>query len=137
MEIVFEQPPFIDKARNVFRLPEGVVFTFGNKIYNPSKRRIDEHLYAHEAHHSEQQGENPMEWWARYLKDPAFRASQEIPAYQLQYQSAKKISKDRNKLHAYLVLLAKDLSGEMYSDLMTFNEALDAIKNPRLYTFKI
>lgn len=135
LEIVFDQPPFIDKARNMFRLPEGVVFTFGRKIYNPSKRRIDEHLYAHESHHGEQQGNNPMGWWAKYLNNPAFRASQEIPAYQIQYQSAKKKSKDRNKLHSYLVLLAKDLSGEMYAGLMTFHEAMKAIKSERLYNF--
>lgn len=135
MKILQENPPFISEARDVFRLPEGVVFTFGDTLYNPSGRPIDEHLYKHEEEHSRQQGNNPHGWWKRYLSDPAFRASQEIPAYQIQYQSVKKIAKDRNKLHNYLVKLAKDLSGEMYAGLMTFNEAMEAIKNPKLYTF--
>ena len=137
VKILFENPPIISEVRDIFRLPPGMIFAYSPFIYNPSRMPIDEHLYKHECHHIQQQGNDPAKWWRRYLSDSPFRARQEIPAYQIQYQSVKRIAKDRNKLHNYLVALAKDLSGEMYSNLMTFNEAMDAIKNPKLFDFKV
>ena len=137
LEIVIANPPIIDEARKIFKLPEGTIFTYGKKIYNPSGRPIDNPLYVHEKKHSEQQGDSPDLWWRRYLSSSPFRASQEIICYQLQYRKAKEQAKDREKLNRYLVRLAKDLSGEMYANLMTFSEALETIKNPRFYTFKI
>lgn len=135
LEIVIDNPPIIDEARNIFRLPVGVIFTYGKKIYNPSGRPIDEHLYLHEKKHSEQQGDSPDLWWRRYLSDVDFRLSQEIVCYQLQYQSAKKLIKDREKLNKYVVRLANDLSGEMYGSILTFSEAFEAIKSERNYNF--
>lgn len=137
MRILVEQPPIIDDARKVFRLPEGAIFTYGDVIYNPSGNLIDEPLMKHEEHHSKQQGERPELWWQRYLQDIDFRCSQEISAYQISYQSAKTFIRDRNKLHTYLMSLAMDLSGPMYGSIITFSEAYEAIKKPELFTFNV
>ena len=127
MKVVQEQPKIMDEARNVFRLPEGVVMTWGDILYNPSGRHIDLPLMRHEEHHSKQQGNDPSGWWKRYFSDKDFRISQEIEAYRIQYQEAKKINGDRNTLMKYAMLLASDLSSEMYGSMMTRQEALKAI----------
>lgn len=137
MKIVFENPPIIDEARNLLRLPPGAVFTFGDVLYNPSHAVLDEPLYKHEEHHSEQQGNDPQGWWIDYLKSSDFRLSQEIPAYQIQYQTARKYIKDRNRLNTYLISLAMDLSSPMYGSVMTFQDAYTAIRNERLYKFMV
>lgn len=129
MRIVQEQPPIFLEANKVFRLPKGVVMTYGDILYNPSGNEISIPLLKHEELHSQQQGTNPKEWWAKYLKDKDFRLSQEIPAYRTQYQEAKKHIKDRNKLFDYAVALAKDLSSAMYGSAISFQEALKSIRN--------
>ena len=128
MRIVQEQPPFIDELGKVFRLPESVVFTFGEIVYNPSGRDIDLPLMRHEEVHSKQQGEDPGKWWKRYIADPAFRLSQEIPAYKVQYKEMKKYIKDRNKLSAYAMALARDLSGDIYGRMIKADEAYKLIR---------
>ena len=135
MDIRYENPPFINEVNEIFRLPEGVIFTFGDIIFNPSHAPIDGALMKHEELHSQQQGADPQRWWKRYLKDKDFRLSQEAAAYQIQYRELKKIVKDRNKLHTYLIILSKDLSGEMYGNAMTFQEAYEAITRQEIYNF--
>jgi hypothetical protein len=138
MKIINQYPPNFEIINQAFKLHKGIVFTYGDIIYNPDNGPIDEPLMNHEKTHSQQQAEYGVEkWWDRYLADPAFRASQEIPAYQNQYKLACKLIKDKNRLFNYTSALAKDLSGEMYGKLMTFDQALEAIKNPVLYKFKI
>ena len=128
MKIVQEQPLFRDEVGKMFRLPEGAIFTYGDVIYNPSGRRIDEALLKHEETHSKQQGNHPDLWWQKYLTDTAFRAAEEVEAYRVQYQHAKKVIHDRNKLFRYLYMLATDLSGSMYGNVFTHSEAIQTIK---------
>ena len=67
------------------------------------------------------------EWWDKYLDDPQFRLEQEIEAYQNQYQYAKE-HYPRNKRKFTLKETAKALSGKMYGNLVTFEEAKDLIQ---------
>lgn len=132
-----QNPPNIDKIKLFFDLSNSQpCFSFAPDIYNPSGNPLNMHLLAHEMYHLAQQGDTPGKWWDRYLADPMFRASQEVPAYQTQYQSAKNSTKDRNLLHKYLVGLAFDLSGPMYGSIMSFAEAMEAIKIEQLFHFK-
>ena len=126
-------PPNYDDIKRSLELTGEEVFCYGNVIYNPSKKTLTEDLINHEAHHIKQQLKNPSAWWSLYLEDPIFRASQEIPAYQIQYQTAKRIIKDRERLHQYLVQIAKNLSSERYGKVMTFSEAIDATKSEKLF----
>ena len=137
MQVVQENPPFIDELGNVFRLPEGAVFTFGEVIYNPSGNIISKPLMKHEEHHSRQQGIDPQAWWERYLKDSDFRLAQEVPAYQLQYREAKKYIKDKNSLFQYVLNLANDLSSQMYGNCITKSEAIKVIMAKDLVEFHV
>lgn len=115
----------IDKFGDI---PCNVVFTYGNTIYNPGKGNIDKFLYYHEKVHFYQQGENPEEWWGRYLIDPQFRLNQELEAYRAQYKYYCEEVKDRNWRVKYLYGLAKNLCGSSYGNIITHSEAMRAIK---------
>lgn len=138
MKIINQFPPNIDEIRKVLKdVPDTMLFCFGDTIYNPSGSVIYPFVEAHEECHAKQQGKDPREWWRRYLVDPSFRASQEIPAHQIEYQAAKVFIKDRNKLHGFLVRRAMELSGPAYGSIMSFQEALEAIKRKEIFKFKV
>ena len=131
MKILITNPPNLEKILSAGLSPDlrKTVFTFGDTIYNPGGNLISQALLKHEETHSKQQGDDPNGWWDKYLKDTHFRLNQEIEAYQIQYKELKKLVKDKNKLFTLLRLLAKDLSGEMYKNLLSLEEAQDKIKN--------
>ena len=138
MIIKNEKPPNWEKINKAFVLREGTIFTYGNIIFNPDGGSIDYPLMAHEIVHSVQQEKIGIEtWWNRYLADKDFRASQEVMAYQRQYQEARKSIKDRNRLFMFLRRLAKELSSETYGNIMTEIEAIHAIREERPIEFKV
>lgn len=108
---------------------KNTVFTYGTNIY--TRNMLEEPLYRHEVLHVIQQMQmkgGPEAWWDKYFTDADFRLSQELDAYRVQYQVAKKFIKDRNKLFMYLRDLAITLSGKMYGNLLSTREALKLIK---------
>jgi hypothetical protein len=105
------------------------VFTYGDTIYNPHNLEIDAGLEAHETAHTIQQGENPEAWWVDYLKNPEFRFKQELQAYRVQYRFMKNYIKDREKRARFLRAIAGDLSGRMYGNVCSLNEAMQLIKD--------
>lgn len=123
MKIVKDFPPNIEKIRATFKLHQGIVFTYGDTLYNPDGGFIDRALEIHEETHTKQQGDNPEAWWDRYFIDKDFRLSQEIEAYKNQYKKMKSNIKDPNKLAYRLNIIAKDLSSEMYGNIITYEEA--------------
>jgi hypothetical protein len=89
-------------------------------------------LLIHESIHSSQQEGNETIgklWWQKYLQDSEFRASQELEAYAAQYGFIKVQIKDRNRQDKHLRELAKMLSSKMYGSIISFSEAMKAIKN--------
>jgi len=149
LQIINDYPPNINEIRKYLPIHDKVVFTYGYRLFNPKGYRIDPALMKHEMKHADQQAEYGMtgfwipakyriyKWWRRYLRDKAFRLSQELPAYQSQYQEYAKILKDRNKLHNLTLMLAKDLASPLYGSLLSTAQALEAIKNPILYKFRV
>lgn len=149
--IIVDYPPNYQDIRKF--LPEycdKLVFTYGYRIFNPKGFNIDPGLLRHEMHHADQQAEYGTQsliilparfrirkWWHRYLRDKAFRLSQEIPAYQLQFQAYKQAIKNPRKLHEMALGLAKDLSGPFYGGLISTFDALKAVKADQIYKFKV
>lgn len=101
----------------------GIVFTYGDTLYNPSNSPIEDHLERHEEIHMKQQEEmGADEWWAEYLKNPKFRLEQEVEAYRAQY---KLVYKTYGRADASFVLkqIADDLSGAMYGNILSRKQA--------------
>ena len=145
-------PPNIDEIRKYLPIHDKVVFCWGDLLFNPNNLRIDPALMAHEQVHFDQQmryGKNSFwqnftlpkyrigKWWDRYLKNYAFRLSQEIPAYQKQYWEYCKVLKDKNDQNRMAIMLAKDLSSPLYGNLISTENAIKAIKEEKLYDFKV
>lgn len=137
MNIVQAYPPNIAKIKLVLPLHPGIVFAYGDTLYNPDNGPVDIALMAHEKTHQVQQGADPEAWWDRYIVDMNFRASQEIEAYQNQYKKAKTLIADKNKLARLLDVLASDLASPMYGSCMTKSEAKKAIIHPRPIRFHV
>lgn len=109
---------------------KAVVVAYGDTIHCSQEPSDD--VIQHELIHLEQQGytkDGAKKWYERYIAEPEFRLDQELQAYRAQYKFAKDFVKDRNKLNTYLNRLARDLSGEMYGNLVTGVEARRLIRS--------
>lgn len=130
MNIIYDYPPNYKAIAAAFNIKDhqNVIFTYGNDLYVPAGERIiiDKPLTKHEETHSRQQKAIGIEtWWERFLEDPGFRFQQELEAYRNQYRAMAGLSlADRL---GYLDHICKDLSGEIYGNIVTFEEAKAAI----------
>ncbi len=132
MKISNTFPPNINEIRKVLVVPKGMLFTYGDTIYNPNNGNISPDMLIHEEMHCEQQKKDgPEFWWKKYLLDAQFRLSQELEAYKHQYCCMTKIVKDRNALCRFLILYARHLSDPAYGKLIPYHEALELIRGKK------
>lgn len=127
MRISTAYPPNFGDVRRAFDIAgrPGVVFTYGDTIYNPSRVDISPDLHAHEETHYIQQtspGMSPELWWERYIDDSEFRFAQELEAYRVQYQFALDYY-GRKQRRSLLDHISAALAGPMYGGLVPLNEA--------------
>lgn len=127
MKIVKGFPPNYKKIKEKFNPPYGVVFTYGDTLYVPFEENISIDLAAHEQVHMEQQ-KNPEEWWKKYFEDENFRTEQELQAYQVQYKTFCKQIKAKKERKKFLNRIASDLSGPIYGNCVSFEEAIEKIQ---------
>lgn len=125
----------IDEIDAVFHVKDrpNMIYAWGDRIYNPSGNPIPPSLIAHERVHLSQHGQPPFEeairqWWMLYLADPGFRFSQELPAHRAEYQKYCADHKSREQRNWMLRQIASRLAGPIYGKLVTFSEAMRAIK---------
>lgn len=105
-----------------------VIFTYGDIIYNPNNIEIPDHLLTHEKTHQYQQKAIGKDlWWDKYLTDSKFRIEQELEAYSRQYKHICRLTKDRNERNRILHKIAELLSGPMYGNAISKNEALSRV----------
>lgn len=128
MQITVARPPNFDEviARFPFADRHGVIFTYGQTIYNPSGVEISPALKCHESVHAQRQGSDEEEiraWWARYLDEPLFRLEEELLAHRAEYRAFKGWTKDRNAVARKLESIAARLSGPLYGGVMSFAQA--------------
>lgn len=128
MKYSTEPPPIYERAHALWgvTMASDVVFTYGDTCHCKDGI-IPDWLEAHESVHSRQQVD-PEAWWELYFNDPDFRLSQELEAYQVQYQWILKRIKDRNSQFRWLNKFATDLASPMYGNIITKAEALKLIK---------
>jgi hypothetical protein len=104
------------------------IFCYGDTIFNPHKVELTPDLLVHEEVHMKQQGGAPEIWWEKYLNDTQFRLRQEVEAYGTQYAFLKRHTGGA-LLEWSLDSIAKALSGKLYGDLITHNEARCKVRN--------
>ena len=132
MQILTSKPPkeiyYACVSKFGVSFDTGTVFTVGDTIY--AKHLMPEHLVVHEKTHIKQQKKyGTMAWWAKYLESDEFRLEQELQAYRNQYRWAKKNIKSRDDRAKLLRSIALDLSGTMYGNIISYQEAVTKILN--------
>jgi hypothetical protein len=149
-----DYPQFYSQIKHYLPMLEDSWYTVGNVIYNPKNYYLTPDAIRHEMKHSEQQSEyqkgeswiiklprtRVKEWWNRFLQDPAFRLSQDLPAYQVQLWELETVL-DERKLKEMRRLFAKDLNSPLYhkdgKPLIKIGQAIRALESKRLIHFKV
>lgn len=122
-----EYPPNYDEILTHFPNAKNnnVVFTYGNILFSPTSTNIPKDLLVHEETHSKQQKNHKggiVGWWKQYINNKEFRVKQEVEAYQNQYNYIKN-HYGRSIRRRLLRKISKDLSGKLYNNCMSFEEA--------------
>lgn len=135
MKIIKAFPPNWSKLKRAFPITgrQGIIYAWGDTIYNPSGGVLPPWIVRHEEVHGERQRNygcdgaacacNPVtEWWDRYVADARFRLSEEILAHRVEWQQYSGPYRDH-----YLGHMAERLSGSLYGNMLTFDEAVKEI----------
>ncbi len=125
------KPPFnlYNKCKETFgfklKWEDGLVITYEDTVY--SSVPLSEDLQIHEATHIKQQTEMGAEiWWSKYLIDKEFRLSQELEAYQNQWDFIKKNYNRQNR--KYLFKHITKSMADLYGGMCTEQEAISLLK---------
>lgn len=131
--IINDKPPVWDSVCKAFNIiPMNAIFSYGDRIYNPQGNELADHLIEHEKVHLRQQEhseQGAIMWWGKFLRDEKFRVDNEIEAYARQYQFYCSKVKDRNQQFKFLDAVARSMSGPLYNKSITYQEAMNRIKN--------
>ena len=125
--IINERPPNFEQIKVAFPRAEnpGVLFAYGDRIYNPSGIVVPPALIAHEEVHLNRQrsaGPTPGSttqwsgaelWWQRYLEDSEFRYHEELLAHVAEFKALK--AGDRNASARLLMSTALRLVAPLYN----------------------
>lgn len=135
MNIIIDRPPNYSQIVQV--LPKaskkGVIFTYGDTIYNPWNVNITHPLEAHESVHAERQGvglDGIEAWWDRYLKDIQFRFQEELIAHQAEYWAYN--DANRNARRKALSKVARKLASPLYGNMITIEQAKRGLKKAKI-----
>jgi hypothetical protein len=132
-----ERPPNFDQIVEAFpdAVNPGVIFAYGDTIYNPSGGDLPAPIIAHEAVHCYRQGEmgyvpgrmNTAIWWNKYIADPTFRYEEELAAHVAEYvEQVASCLADRNQQAVLLMRTARRLIAPLYKygDTFTLQRAM-------------
>jgi len=115
--------PLLDDFKKRFKVTEDTIFAYDHVIY--TNNELPDHLVMHELTHHFQQDEHGLDTWVyNYLNDPKFRLEMEVEAYRKQLAHIQ----DPKGKAITLMVSAKDLSSELYDNLVTYKEALNLLK---------
>lgn len=115
--IKLERPPNYEQILAVFpgASGHGVLFAYGEDIYNPSAVHIPQFLLAHEYRHCARQWQQVDAWWEKYLTDPEFRYGEELLAHVEEYVAQAKHVSDRNLRAKLQTQTARRLIAPLYN----------------------
>lgn len=116
--IKIERPPNFERIHAAFPDADkhGVLFAYGEFIYNPSGVFIAPWLRAHEMRHCARQWQaGPKAWWEKYITDDEFRYGEELLAHVEEYIWQARQTKDRNQRAKLEMRTAARLVAPLYN----------------------
>jgi hypothetical protein len=129
MRIVTGRPPNYAAIAAAFQITgrSGLLFAYGDTIYNQDGIRIPPCLIEHERVHLARQCGIPEAWWERYIADPAFRLAEEIPAHRAEWITFCQGPTTRKLRRAAFAMIAGRLSSPIYGSLISVAKAREVI----------
>ncbi len=126
MKTVIGRPPNFEAIAAVIpaaRRPN-VYFTYGETVFMASTgMTLTPSLEAHEKMHCIRQQGDPETWWRRWLAEPEYRLAEELAGHQAEWMTIKMLGKSRNDRRFHLRQIAERLSGALYGNLVSFEDA--------------
>lgn len=138
MKIIKAYPPNFSPLKKAFPFivgRPGILYAWGDRIYNPSGVKVQPWLLAHEEVHGRQQTSGPynevldvldvLEWWDSYINLPAFRLKQEIEAHRVEWKAYLSTFPENSPFDPcpYLERMAERLSSPLYGNMISKAEA--------------
>lgn len=94
----------------------GVLFAYGEAVYNPSGVSISKAVLAHEYRHCARQFQGrQVQWWEQYIVDSEFRYHEELLGHVDELKVLLSNVKDRNLQYQLLTRTALRLSAPLYN----------------------
>lgn len=129
MKISHNKPPHFWIMEKIFKCDwERTAFAFGDTIY--SKYVLPDHLIVHEQTHLKQQHFSfivAWVWLLLYIVSKKYRYAVELESYRNQWVFFRANYGFREQQH-FLDKIVSDLSGELYGNIVSYNEAKRAIR---------
>lgn len=117
--ILTERPPNFEQILKAFpgASGPGVIFSWEDRIYNPSGIPIPGPLVAHEELHGRRHFlcGGSFKWWDKYIADPEFRYTEELMAHAAEFRAHPPYSSDRNYRARLLQSTALRLIAPLYN----------------------
>ncbi len=131
--VIIDRPPNFEAIRAVFPLAEGegVVFAYGDRIYNPGGEEIPNALMQHELAHCKRQVDmdgGVEAWWDLYLTDGKFRYDEELVAHKAEYNALKAEYAGKGQNKKILEFVAGKLVAPLYGFTVGLNRAMRDIR---------
>lgn len=130
--IRIELPPNFDRILAAFPSAgkKGVLFAYGDSIYNPSDIFISHWLLAHEHKHCVRQ-QDPEAWWEKYIIDDGFRYNEELVAHVEEYLAQARTMSDSNARARLITSTAVRLVAPLYNyqPSRSLNQAIKDIRS--------
>ena len=124
MKVIIARPPNYAEIADKFPLCAGVIFAYGDKIYDPDGEGVSAALVAHETVHGNRQIKMGVEkWWRSYLDDVGFRLDEELPAHRAEYFRATRGSSLKQK-----AAMLDHIAGRLVSPLYLFDLSIEEAK---------
>ena len=126
MKIVYSPPPNYEAIVAAFPAITqryGVLFAYGDTIYNPDGVTVTAPLMAHEEVHCRQQGDTPGLWWESYIENATYRFGQELEAHRAEWKKFLEDAPNRHQRRGYLSNIAHRLSSGLYGKMCSLANA--------------
>ena len=131
IKVLFERPPNFDIIVKCFPLATRIetVFSYGDRIYVPSGKKLPREIVAHEIIHCERQQEVGVDhWWEQYCADQTFRLLEETLAHQKEYYELLEAQQTRNARRWALDHVAGKLANKLYGPMISLDRAKKVLK---------
>lgn len=124
MHIIKSFPPNFKAIATRFPVKgkPGILYAYGNTLYNPSGVPVEPWIKAHEAiHMSRQEAYGVDRWWNDYINNDQMRLYEELLAHRAEYLSYEEwFPNNPKRLAKYLeTVLVPRLSSPLYGSLIS------------------